>query len=143
MAPQVVRRGPVDDVVHEGAQRRDPAFEEDVPVGKAQGRDRGGGARKKVVRPSHRREMAKRAVSECGVCIQVAPGVWHQRVILSLRAHARRREHRSGQLAAAFDRQPPQLGLWPVLPVFAQGQGLSMEPQAFLPHLKRAGAQLA
>jgi len=35
-------------------------------------RDRVGGARKKVVRPSHRREMAKRAVSECGVCIRVA-----------------------------------------------------------------------
>jgi len=55
VARQVRRHGRVDDVAHEGARRREPALEEDVPRGKAQGRDLGGGARKKVVRLSHRR----------------------------------------------------------------------------------------
>ena len=41
-----------------------------------------------------------------------------------------------GQLAAAFDRQPPQLGLWSMLPVFAQRQGLQMKSQAGVPHLQ-------
>jgi putative transposase len=39
-------------------------------------------------------------------------GVWHERVVIPIRAHPRCRERRCAQLAAALDRQPPQLGLW-------------------------------
>ncbi|ERJ17443.1 ISSod2 transposase TnpA ISSod2 protein [Salinisphaera shabanensis E1L3A] len=37
-----------------------------------QGRDRAGGARKKMVRPSRRREMAQRSVSERGISVRLA-----------------------------------------------------------------------
>lgn len=63
------------------------------------------------------------------------PGVWHQQVVLPLRAQARCRESRGGQLADEAYRQPPQLGLWPVFPVSAQRQGLKMESQTRVPHL--------
>ena len=67
VAGQVQRHGRVDDVAHERGRRRESTSEEDEARGEAQGRERGGGLRKKVVRPSHQLEMAKRAVSECGV----------------------------------------------------------------------------
>lgn len=66
-----------------------------------------------------------------------------QLILLSLRAPTRCRERRSGQLAHPFDGQPPQLGLWPVLPVPAQRQGLQMESQAGVPNLEGVGAQFA
>jgi len=71
------------------------------------------------------------------------PGVWHQRVVLALRAQARSQERRGGQLADEADRQPPQLGLWPVFPVSAQRQGLQVESQARVPLLQGPGAQFA
>jgi len=72
MASQIWRHGRFNDVTPETAGRREPAAQEDVPRGEAQGRDRVGGSRKKVVRPSRRKEMAVKAVRERGICIRVA-----------------------------------------------------------------------
>ncbi len=45
-------------------------------------------------------------------------------------------------MADQVDGQQPQLGLWPLLSVFAQPQGLQMSPQACLQVLQRVGAEL-
>src|SRR5690606_41832425 len=66
MACEVRRHGRLDDGEAEGAGRREPAAEEDVRRGAAQGRDRPGGAGEKVVKPSRRREMAQQAVAARG-----------------------------------------------------------------------------
>src|SRR5690606_305475 len=72
MACEVRRHGRLDDGEAEGAGRREPAAEEDVRRGAAQGRDRPGGAGKKVVKPSRRREMAQQAVAARGATIRLA-----------------------------------------------------------------------
>jgi putative transposase len=58
---------------------------------KAQSRDRVGGSRKKVVRPSRRREMARKAVKDRDTCIRVACEAFRASAspLLSLRAQAR------------------------------------------------------
>ena len=38
--------------------------------------------------------------------------------------------------------QQPQLGLWPLLSVFAQPEGFQMEPQTRVPGLQGVGAEL-
>src|SRR5690606_27465620 len=72
VALQVRRHGRVADGAHEGAGSRERPAAQDVRRGEAQGRDCVGGARKKVVRPSRRREMARRVVQERGVSIRLA-----------------------------------------------------------------------
>ena len=52
--------------------RREPAPQEDVRRRASQGRDRGGGAHKKVVAPSQRREMAQWAVAQRSATIDLA-----------------------------------------------------------------------
>lgn len=61
--------------------------EEDVRRGAPEGRYPPGGDYKKVVRPSHRREMAKKAVGERGVSIRIACQVFE----LNLRIKPRKR----------------------------------------------------
>ena len=65
MAQQVRRHGGIHGRAHEGAGGGEPAAEEDVRRGPAQYRPAEGSARKKMVRPSQRREMAQSAVT-CG-----------------------------------------------------------------------------
>lgn len=72
MAFEVRRHGRIADGAHEGARGRERTAAQDGRRGEAQGRDRDGGARKKVVRPSRRREMAQRAVQDRGVSIRMA-----------------------------------------------------------------------
>src|SRR5699024_5635118 len=57
---------------HEGARGREPPAQENVCRRTAQGRDRTGSARKKMVRPSRRREMARHSVLERGISIRLA-----------------------------------------------------------------------
>ncbi len=45
-------------------------------------------------------------------------------------------------MADQADGQQPQLGLWPLLFVLAQPEGLQMEPQACLQGLQRVGVEL-
>ncbi len=44
-------------------------------------------------------------------------------------------------MADQADGQQPKLGLWPLLSVLAQPEGLQMEPQACLSGLQRVGAE--
>ncbi len=68
--------GHLDDGPHEGTRRREPAPQEDVHRGKAQGRDCHRVPRKKVTRPSRRREMAKEVVALRGISIRLACDVF-------------------------------------------------------------------
>ncbi len=45
-------------------------------------------------------------------------------------------------MADLADGQQLQLGLWPLLSVFAKPEGLQMEPQTRLPGLQGVGAEL-
>ena len=44
-------------------------------------------------------------------------------------------------MAEQADGQQSQLGLWPLLPLFAQPEGFQMESQACLSGLQRVGAE--
>src|SRR5437899_11847949 len=72
VAFQVRRHGCVADGATEGIGGREQAAQEDVCRRAAQGRDRHGGFAKKVVAPSHRREMARWAVAQHATSIRVA-----------------------------------------------------------------------
>ena len=63
--------------------------------------------------------------------------------MLPLRTQTRCPERRGGQFEDKADGQPPQLGLWPVLPLSPQRQELQMKSQASLPRRQGAGAQFA
>ena len=129
----------------QGAGGGEPAAEEDVRRGAAQGGDRPGGDRKKVVRPSRRREMAKQAVERQGGEHSAArAGLCDQRDLLPLSSPSSRTENaRDRRLADPLDAQPAQLGLRAVLSVPAQRQRLRLEPQAGVPDLPGAGAEPA
>ena len=71
------------------------------------------------------------------------PCVWHQPDLLPVQSEVGRRERPHRGLAGATDEQPAQLGLWAVLSVPAQRQGLQMEPQARLQDLPRTRAEPA
>jgi putative transposase len=64
--------GCFDDEAHEGTRRRKSPFEKDICGGKAESGDRPGGTRKKVVRPSQRKEMAKHAVVQRQFSVRLA-----------------------------------------------------------------------
>src|SRR5690606_19439651 len=72
VALEVRRHGCADDGAYEGAGGGERPPAQDVRRGEAQGRNRAGGARKKVVRPSRRREMAQHAVKVRGVSVRLA-----------------------------------------------------------------------
>lgn len=65
-------------------RRRKSSPQENVRRRTPQSRDRQRGARKKVVKPSQRREMAQQAVQHRGVSIGLACHFWHQPNLLSL-----------------------------------------------------------
>ena len=64
--------GCVDDGPRKRARRREPTSEEGVPLGKAQGRYRCGGGRKKAVRQSLSGMAQKKALKKYGVSIRMA-----------------------------------------------------------------------
>ncbi|HET8711860.1 MAG TPA: IS3 family transposase [Spongiibacteraceae bacterium] len=72
MALKVWRHECVADGAPERARGRKSAAQKDVRREKAQSRDRQRGARKKVVKPSHRREMAFKSVAQFNVSIRLA-----------------------------------------------------------------------
>ena len=72
MARQIRWHGHLDDGSHEGAWSWKRSPQEDVYRREAQSGDCDWGPRKKVVRPSHRREMAQRAVSDKAIPIRLA-----------------------------------------------------------------------
>src|ERR1700693_4308353 len=72
MAQQIWGHGCVDDVSDEGTRRREPPAQKNVRRRKIEGGDGDGGHAKKVVRPSLRREMAKKAVQQYGCSIRLA-----------------------------------------------------------------------
>ena len=76
MARQVGRHRHLHDGAHEGARRREPAPQENVFGREAQGGNRQRVPRKKIVRPSRRREMAKEVVQQRGVAIRLACAVF-------------------------------------------------------------------
>jgi putative transposase len=74
---------------------------------------------------------------------QYHPGlrrVRHQPDMLPLCAQAVIGEPRNRRLAHTLDQQPEKLGLWPVLSVSAQCEGLWLESQAGVSHLSGVGA---
>lgn len=72
MASQVRRDGYVDDGPAQGTGARERQAQEDVCRGAAEVGEPERGPHKKVVRPSRRREMAKRVVAERGISIRLA-----------------------------------------------------------------------
>ena len=70
-------------------------------------------------------------------------GVWHQRNMLSVLGQASGRERADRDLAGLVDQQQSELGLWSVLPIFAQRKGTRLESQADLSDLPRAGTEHA
>src|SRR6056297_1163029 len=70
-------------------------------------------------------------------------GAFHQPELLSVSAEAIGRERRDCRLADPPDPQPEELGVWAVLSVSAQRQGLPMESQAGLSDLPGVGAKPA
>lgn len=63
--------------------------------------------------------------------------------LLPLPGQGQRAERPDRRLAGPPDDRPSRLGLWPVLPVPAQREGLWLESQAGLPDLPRAGVEPA
>jgi len=76
VARQVRLHGYRHDGAHEGARRREPAPREDVPGRETQGGNRQRVPRKKVARPSRRREVAKEVVQHRGVAVRLACAVF-------------------------------------------------------------------
>jgi hypothetical protein len=72
VAGQVGRDGHIHDGQTQGAGGRERPVKEDVRRGTAQSRDSERGPNKKVVRPSRRREMARRVVTERGISVRLA-----------------------------------------------------------------------
>ncbi|CCG43001.1 hypothetical protein PHAMO_540001 [Magnetospirillum molischianum DSM 120] len=72
MAGEIRRHGRLDDLGDEGAGGREPAAEEDVRRAQHAKRIAEGGSRKKITRPSQRREMAETAVARRGISIALA-----------------------------------------------------------------------
>jgi hypothetical protein len=114
------------------------------------GRDRRGGADKKVVAPyqvvapSQRREMAQWAVAQRSAMIGLAyQAFWHQPDLLPLEGQAGRGIRRHRPQAGTADEQPAQLGLRFMLPLPAQRERLQMEPQKGLQDLPRVEAEPA
>ena len=70
-------------------------------------------------------------------------GLWAERECLPLPAAEERRERPYWRMAGPADGQPPELGVWALLPVSAQREGLPVEPQARLSHLSGTGAEPA
>src|SRR5690554_2560542 len=71
------------------------------------------------------------------------PDLRGQRDLLPLPSQGERGERPDRRLAGAADHDVSRLGVWPVLPVPPQRQGLGLEPQAGLPHLPGAGVEPA
>ncbi len=67
-------------------------------------------------------------------------GVWPERKRISLSAQAQCGERQDFRVVAAADGESTELGLWSLLPVSAQREGLYLEPQARVPDLQRIGA---
>lgn len=72
VAVEIRWHGHVDDGADDGARGGEPSAAQDVNGREAQGRGGGGGACKKMVRPSHRREMALIADAETGLSVTLA-----------------------------------------------------------------------
>ena len=71
------------------------------------------------------------------------PGIWHQPDRLPLLGKAVSRECRDRRPPAPFDPQSAQLGIWAVLSVPAQREGLPMESQTGVSHLSRTRTEPA
>src|ERR1700742_2293223 len=72
MAGEIWGDGRLDDLADEGDLGREPPVEEDVCRAEHAERTTQGGFRKKIDRPSQRREMAEAAVARRGVSIALA-----------------------------------------------------------------------
>ena len=72
MACKVRWHGYIDDGAYEGARSWERTLKEDVYQGETQSGDRDQISSKKVVRPTHRREMARRAVRDKAIPIRLA-----------------------------------------------------------------------
>ena len=57
-------------------------------------------------------------------------GVRSERERISISASTERRERQDRRVAATIDGEPAELGIWSLLSVSAQREGLSVEPQA-------------
>ena len=90
-------------------------------------------ALEKVVRPSRRMEMAMNAVKERGICFRVACQVF--RISKFCCRYERKLDTENEEVATLLIKLTDNnrnWGLWPLLPLLAQPEGLQMETQACL-----------
>ncbi len=84
------------------------------------------GKNSKAISPTQGGQMGSRA-ERPGRSAGVR-GVWPERERMSLSAQAQCGEHQDCRVVAAADGESTELGLWSLLPVFAQRGRLSLEP---------------
>ena len=77
MAIEIWRNGYLYDYPNERVGSGECPTQKNVCRGKAEGRDTQGSHRKKVVKPSRRREMAKQSVADRGISIRLACDLFH------------------------------------------------------------------
>jgi hypothetical protein len=96
-----------------------------------------------VVRPSQRMEMAIKAVKERCIWIWVACQAF--RIIESCYRYGRKLYKENEEVATwliKLQDNNRNLGVWPLLSVFAQSEGFQMEPHSCLSGLQRVGIEL-